>query len=382
MNYIELQNWLDDLKKIPTSPPRKRTLMDITGIKHHENLWSDIYQFFFTTNEEHQLGDLFIRSLESFIGVKSDFLESFSVTREVTVNEKRIDLLLFDNRNNRAIIIENKVNHILNNKLNLYYREVHAKGYSDVIVIVLGLKKYNLKMYEEANEIPNDKLFSITHKEFMDEIEKSLPEYKKEANPQYLYLLKEFAQNITNKTNDMNTDEIAFYFKDDNRRKINQLSAIRSDVIKFISASLENKEILEPMLKELGLKVGQCKINKKDNTHYIHYPYKGAKDKIMITLVYDNLWKYDKNGSRIQAILEIQGDMIDWVLKHISNNSMVGLNKNQKYWHYCSCDIPFSFDELVNDFQENLCKKLSAEIICPIYKIGKEIVDKYKQTQK
>lgn len=381
MDYNELQNWLDDLKKIPTRPPRKRTLMDITGIKHHENLWSDIYQFFLTSNEEHQLGDLFIRSLESIIGVKSGFLESFSVTREFTVNEKRIDLLLFDNRNNRAIIIENKVNHILNNKLNLYYKEVHNKGYSDVIVIVLGLKKYNLKMYEEANEIPNDKLFSITHQEFMDEIEKSLPEYQKEANPQYLYLLKEFSQNITNKTNDMNTDEIAFYFKDDNRRKINQLSQIRRNVIKFISDSLENKEIIEPMLKGLHLNVGTCKINKNDNAYYIQYPYED-ENRIMITLVYHHLWKYDKNGSRIQAILEIQEGMINWVLKHISNSTMSGLKQNQKYWHYCSCNIPFSLDELVNDFQENLCKKLSDETICPIYKIGKEIVDKYKQTQK
>ena len=170
MNYNELQNWLDDLKKIPTRPPRKRTLMDITGIKHHENLWSDIYQFFFTINEEHLLGDLFIRNLESLISIQPSFLDSFSVTREFSVNEKRIDLLLCDNRNSRAIIIENKVNHILNNDLNLYYTKVQEKGYSDVIVIVLGLQRYNLKLYKRANKIPSDKLFSITHQELMEEL--------------------------------------------------------------------------------------------------------------------------------------------------------------------------------------------------------------------
>lgn len=379
MNYNELQNWLNDLKRIPTRPPRKRTLMDITGIKHHENLWSDIYQFFFTINEEHQLGDLFIRSLESLISIQPGFLDLFSVTREFSVNEKRIDLLLCDNRNSRAIIIENKVNHILNNDLNLYYTKVYEKGYSDVIVIVLGLQRYNLKLYKRANKIPYDKLFSITHQELMEEIGKALPNYKTNANPQYLYLLQEFSQNITNKTNDMNTDEINFYFKEDNRRKINQLTEIKKHVIGFISDSLENKEILKPLLHkyDLNLDVDKCK-----NNEYIYFPYKGYDGRIMITLIYDRLWNFDKNGSRIQAILEIQGDMIDWVEKHESNKSMEGLKKYQKFWHYNSCDLPFSLDELTNNFQENLCKKLSDETICPIYKIGLNIIEKYKQSPK
>lgn len=379
MNYNELQNWLDNLKKIPVRPPKKRTLMDITGIKHHENLWSDIYQFFFTINEEHLLGDLFIRSLESLIGIKPGYLESFSVTREFSVNEKRIDLLLCDNRNGRAIIIENKVNHILNNDLNLYYTIVQDKGYSDVIVIVLGLQRYNLKLYKRANKIPSDKLFSITHQDLMVEIGKVLPEYKKDANLQHLYLLQEFSQNITNKTNDMNTDEINFYFKDDNRKKINQLSEIKRHVIEYISDSLENKEILKPLLRKynLALDVDKCK-----NNEYIYFPYQGYDGHIMITLVYDRLWNFDKNGSRIQAILEIQGDMIDWVEKNESNKSMEGLKKYQKFWHYSSCDIPFSLDELTSNFQENLCKKLSDETICPIYTIGLEIIEKHKLTQK
>lgn len=379
MNYNVLQNWLDDLKKIPTRPPRKRTLMDITGIKHHENLWSDIYQFFFTINEEHLLGDLFIRSLESLISIQPSFLDSFSVTREFSVNEKRIDLLLCDNRNSRAIIIENKVNHILNNDLNLYYTKVQEKGYFNVIVIVLGLQRYNLKLYKRAHKIPSDKLFSITHQELMEEISKTLPNYKTDANPQYLYLLQEFSQNITNKTNDMNTDEINFYFKEDNRRKINQLTEIKKHVIDYISDSLENKEILKPLLHkyELNLDVDKCK-----NNEYIYFPYKGYDGRIMITLIYDRLWNFDKNGSRIQAILEIQGDMIDWVEKHESNNSMEGLEKCQKFWHYSTCDLPFSFDELTNNFQENLCKKLSDNTICPIYKTGLNIIEKYEQTQK
>jgi len=375
MDYNELQNWLDNLKQIPCRPPRERTLMDITGIKHHENLWSDIYLFFLNSREEHRLGDLFIRSLESLIGVKSCFLETFSVTREFVVNEKKIDLLLFDNRNNRAIIIENKVNHILNNDLNFYYEQVHEKGYSDIIVIVLGIKKYQLNLYNKANSIPANKLFSITHQEFMDEVGKGLPKYYKEANSQYLYLLQQFSKNITNKTNDMNTDELSFYYSGENHEKINELVEIRKNVITYISDSIQNKEILKPLFKDYGLKldVDKCKNNK-----YIYYPYKGYEGKLMITLVYNRLWDFNKNGCRIQAILEIQDDMIQWVHKNVSGNSMVGLKEHHNYWHYSSCDIPFSINELMNDFQENLCKKLS---ICPIYKLGTDIIEKYEKTK-
>ena len=130
MEINELQKYLDALKNIPVRPKRERSLMDITGIKRHENLWSDIYKFFFAINEEHLMSDLFIRSLESVIGVKSNFLETFSIIREFVVAKKRIDLLLCDNINNRAIIIENKVNHILDNDLNLYYNKVKENGYS------------------------------------------------------------------------------------------------------------------------------------------------------------------------------------------------------------------------------------------------------------
>ena len=72
----ECQEWLDKLKldDIPKGYKWQRSLMDITGIKHHENMWSDIYKFFFDIKESHNLGDLFIRSLESLIGLKTNFL--------------------------------------------------------------------------------------------------------------------------------------------------------------------------------------------------------------------------------------------------------------------------------------------------------------------
>ena len=99
--------------------------MDITGVTHHENMWSDIYKFFFHEEESHHLNDLFIRSLEQLLG-REDFLRDFSVKRECVVDEdKRIDLLLYNESTRNAIIIENKVNHSLDNDLNLYQNSVY-----------------------------------------------------------------------------------------------------------------------------------------------------------------------------------------------------------------------------------------------------------------
>lgn len=154
------------------------------------------------------------------------------------------------------------------------------------------------------------------------------------------------------------------------------MSEIRASVITHISESIQNKEILKPLFKRYGL--GKLDVDKCKNNKYIYYPYKGYEGRLMITLVYNKLWNFNKNGCRIQVILEIQGDMIDWVHKNVSENSMVGLEDNHDYWHYCSYDIPFSPNELVNDFQENLCKKLS---ICPIYKLGIDIIEKYEKAK-
>lgn len=120
--------------------------MDITGVTHHENMWSDIYKFFFHEEESHHLNDLFIRSLEQLLG-REDFLRDFSVKRECVVDEdKRIDLLLYNESTRNAIIIENKVNHSLDNDLNLYQNSVYkmlGQGCC-VITVVLGLHHYDL----------------------------------------------------------------------------------------------------------------------------------------------------------------------------------------------------------------------------------------------
>lgn len=362
----ECQEWLDKLKldDIPKGYKWQRSLMDITGIKHHENMWSDIYKFFFDIKESHNLGDLFIRSLESIL-IKESIIRKphflgnrFLIDREFDVKGKRIDLLLCDDMNNRAIIIENKVKHSLDNDLNLYYREVCSKGYSDAIVIVIGLHKYDLN--QKAKEIPDNRKSSITHYQFIDEVISKLPEYYKQSNPKYLYLLQEFAKNITNMTNNMKED-IEFYFRDDNRIKINKLSDIRTRVINHISNSLEDKDIVLPLFKKYDLKLEIGK--NKDNIIYYNFnkDCKDCKEKIKIKLEYHSLWDFKDKGCRIKAELEFNDEMKNWVQKH-----------KDEFEGEFGKDICFTPAELKSDFQEKLCKELK-----PLYEKGFYLVEQY-----
>ena len=179
-----LQHWVDSIKAIPKPKSWDRSLMDITGVTHHENMWSDIYKFFFLENEQHQMGDLFIRSLEELIGL-NHFLSDFTVKREFVVDDdRRIDLLLYNKNRRRAIIIENKVYHSLNNDLNLYQRSVMKMlgDKSDIKTIVLGMHHYDLTHYnKQASEIELSNRFSITHKELLDKVFENLSKYLKDA---------------------------------------------------------------------------------------------------------------------------------------------------------------------------------------------------------
>ena len=113
LDYKTLSQWLTKrMKHVPSKRKRVNTIMDIAGINHLENNWSDIYAYYFDSNANHGLGRLFIDTLNDLIAEKSHkfplSLNNFTVKREyIAKDDKRIDLLIFNE--DEAIIIENKV---------------------------------------------------------------------------------------------------------------------------------------------------------------------------------------------------------------------------------------------------------------------------------
>lgn len=378
----ECQEWLDKLKldDIPKHKERKKTLMDIAGIDHLETKWSSIYAYFFNPKESHGLGTLFYDSLSEILRHKNPDkkiqMNDFSVKTEEPAkdengNTKFIDILLCDGE--YAIIIENKVNAPLYNPLQIYWDSVNIEDCKKC-GIVLSLHSINVREY-------NSNYLNITHGELIKQIEKNLHKYYLSADSKALIFLQEFIRNIYNQENKSNMDKnvLNFYYKGDNRTKINNLAKIRNNIINVLSEQIEN-DIMNQLLTENGLKL---EVIKKKNNRYTYYSFKEC-NVAMITLVYYTLWGDEKDGCRIQAILEFQGDIKDWVEKNesmMTEKSNTELKKENSYWHYISEDFRFEdpATELFDGFQNRIIEKLKNS---NVYKVGCEIVDLYLNRQK
>lgn len=379
----ELQKWLDEHKyAIPKKQVRKETILDIAGIEHLENPWSDIYRYFFDIDASHGLSRLFIDSLQNLLKEKNNqyiplVMEHFKVSREVAVqdkngNNKRIDLLLYND--DEAIIVENKVYASLYNRLDLYWEkpevpEENKRG------VVLSLYNVNVK---------NKHFVNITHEELAKEIEKQLPSYFLKVQPKALILLQDFIQNIYNMTHPINTEEISFYFQDGNREKINRLSEIRNDVIKHIWTTIEDEKALGSLFNEEGWEL-ELRTKREDN--YVYYAFNKKPEKVMITLVYSSLWNYKNNGCRIRMFFELKSDMIAFAekysneLKQCGIVSQKGLKKERTIWHFCEYDIPFQTQELISK-DVILSKIIQGIKDSRFYEYGQKIIELYNDKHK
>lgn len=376
----ELSSWLSGCKYIPPKRLRQRTLLDIAGINHRENSWSDIYAYFFNPKEKHKLGRLFIDSLNALIeqkyGLKPLKLESFTISREkANDNKKRIDLLIKNEE--EALIIENKVYAGVYNDLSSYWEsvkvpEINKRG---VLLSLVPIKNTN-------------KFVNITHKEFANEIIKNIPTYFQSADSKSLLLLQEFVQNIYNETYAMNEEELKFYYQDEsNRIKINRLSEIRSNVINHIRNSIEGKdkqdrENINTLLKNRCLYLS---VEAKDNNRFTYYYYNEYSKQIMLTLKYVSLWNYEANGCRIDMYLEVKGDMLKFVESHKDLLKEKGIVPDEQStpqnwgWHFQKNTIRFETDELLN--QDSIREKIIKSIMdSQLYSNGLKIIECYQNT--
>lgn len=369
--FKELSEWLSQENlQIPKKQKQEKTFMDIAGISRLENHWSDIYAYFFNPKEKHGLGRLFIKTLNTLIAEKTGkaelSMEKFSVIREYSVeDDKRIDLLIKNEK--EAIIIENKVYAKLTNDLDIYWKSV------------LQLDEFKRGVILSLYEInPNNPYYiNITHKEFAKAIENALPNYSHSLAPKDLLILQDFIQNIYNKTSyDMDTNELNFYYSDDRHRKIiNELSKIRSNIIRHICESIEDENTVNIRLINRGINL-QVKV--KGNHRYTYYAYK-CPEQIMLTLKYNSLWDFTQQ-CRVEMYLELQGDIMKYVEQNL--NLLKGIEPNysvpqKDYWHFQKEDILFTKEDLLT--HESIIEKIVTSIEkSSLYKNGLEIIRYYK----
>lgn len=384
MDTIHLQSWLDGLKNIPKPHEWDRSLMDITGVTHHEIMWSTIYKFFFLEEEMHNLNDLFIRSLEQLLGL-DHFLSNFTVERELVVeNDKKIDLLLFNRDDHHAIIIENKVYHTLNNDLNLYQRSVRKLIGSpcEIKTIVLGLHKYNLSAYNKASEIAESDKFSFTHRELLDKVFANIPSYLKDAQTNYIFLLNEFYKNVCNMANQIDATILDFFSKAGNSQRIAEIHEVYTHIMDFVSGIMEctKPSELKKNLNSMGM---SC----KSERGYVKYFFPNTNNEVMLTVFFrDRI--FSKNYSpHIHIVFEVQRktkekldaieEQVTDIISKYSKDGIVVANRRDKkknnWRHLASQTIHFT------DIQEEMPRlgEIVGEYISAssaIIRMGKEIM--------
>lgn len=209
---VDFEKAIEDVTLgLGTLPEQKpKNLFDILGVRNKETINSKILGYFLDVNETHGLQSLFFDSLKTIIEEKSysstEFLECFNgefkVINEDTTNfaenetKKRIDISLIGN-DKWGIIIENKLYHDVVNPLKAYWEHTQKTCGDSIIGILLTLFNLNLKDDKQEIEVKGRKVtyLNITHKEWIDEIQKQL-NIGDIQNIEGLVYLKEYIKTI------------------------------------------------------------------------------------------------------------------------------------------------------------------------------------------
>lgn len=222
-NFKEYDELLNE--NFPEQEKIEPTIFDISGYPHYENVISNWYAFFLDEKNPHGLDSLFYTSLHQLVGQDRSFRNTTVIEREYLTNEgNRIDLLVHDGNDKgyftKPIIIECKIYADLYNKLNDYYDSIKVSSDNDKKGLILSL---------HANEKPDHKQFCVrSHQQYMDMINKNLPEYIENVNIKYFTLLQDLMRNIKKLTRGSVMNESSKYYFS-HAEKIDELLGIRSE---------------------------------------------------------------------------------------------------------------------------------------------------------
>ena len=214
----------------PETKESETTYLDIVNIQTKENINSRIYEYYLN----HPItSDWFINALLELIEEKSskhiDVTNYKVYTEYSTLDRKgRIDLIIESFDNKTVIIIENKINHVLNNDLNNYWNTFVNYDDSNKFGIVLSLSK---------TKYINPNFINITHLEWITKIESLIVNDSLSFRDKIH--LEDFIINIKNITfqNTMN-DNIKFYLE--HSKKIEQAIDYKDQAARYILAIINN----------------------------------------------------------------------------------------------------------------------------------------------
>lgn len=343
-----LEEFLKD-KTIPESIHFQDTFFSATMMQRREDLWTNIYAFFLNKELQHGFEDLFIKSfIEVINSKKSNFdsinlKESYNIEKEIfTAKGNRIDLIIKDR--DTAIIIENKVGHILNNDLQDYYDSVIAHKKSGV---VLSIQKYS------SLELNNKHFINITHEELIQNIYKNYLRLDK-ATDKYSVFFEEFYKNVINESKTINMDQIDFYLR--NTEEVNKIIEVKNQYELHVIKQIND-------LKSIYEDEFIC-FSKDGN----HFSFKNrSNNDLMITIIYDSLMVGKR---KVSIVVELQNKLLDqfrvlesldvFTFDEVEQKCLIKeYTKKRDKWGHFALQI---FDDLSNNDIADLTKYISNQL--------------------
>ncbi len=149
--HLRFLNYWPGMDKVP----RPVNVFEISGFPRWETVASNVLAFFFDPNERHGLGTVFVDALlglldgARFVGPEGLAAEKFDsqldlrstewtvVTEQATSDGMRIDIYLTNDELKLAIIIENKIDALVNNPFESYARHALLR-YPRTLSVVLA----------------------------------------------------------------------------------------------------------------------------------------------------------------------------------------------------------------------------------------------------
>lgn len=171
-----------------------RTLMEVAGYPHYENVCSNILGFYFDPTAEHGMKDLLMSAFLRMADIREvPHLGKVSVTRELgTPGGKRIDLVI--DCDVLTIGIENKIFHWEANDFEEYARLIGrlGKGKEIVIKAVLGLHPVRESALLKGGFV------SYTYAQLWSHVRELLGHYISHADPKWVSYLVDFIETNNN----------------------------------------------------------------------------------------------------------------------------------------------------------------------------------------
>lgn len=188
--------WLDSfVEQLPTSEPVPTTLFDILKVATRETTNSNLLAYYLDERNPHGLGRLFLDSLISCMhsAHSSIMLEQCASPYTVERETNNIDILIQGEARDWAIILENKIFHVLNNDLGRYWDSVKAERKFGVVVSLT---------LRGIREIYRENFVSITHIDWLTKVKDAIAAGGKGAHSdsRHQFVFDDFFTTIMNNT--------------------------------------------------------------------------------------------------------------------------------------------------------------------------------------